>query len=811
MGQDSESIIDALRTVTCGKVDDGTLEYMAGMLEEEGVARLSVGTACDLIGDFLHDAGVSKNDKETRAVCEKLLSLLRKDAAPRDNAAGGPSEQTQGGNSTDDLDGSGVKRADGEGSLSKPRDFATPMKLGDMAGHSGRSFDDPFLGLHQNSAKVNYNAPVLYGTDPEGAAAAAAAAQQQQRLQQQRERHLRQLKEWEKNKPPLPPPKRKHGDKQLKKMGEGILVDSFSIAVAGRELLIDAQLKLVKGRRYGLVGRNGIGKSTLLSALVRQEIHGVDPDIAIGMVEQEHLWGSETVLDAVLAVDEDRLRLLEEEQVLLKQEDQSEKVGRRLGVIYERLQEIDAANAEKTAATILRGLGFTESMQHMKVTALSGGWRMRVLLARCLFSDPDVLLLDEPTNHLDLEAVQWLTNYLSVSEGPVDGQTMRCGKDKIVIVVSHAREFLNDVCTDMIHFTNQNLTYYKGDFDTFESVRAAQLLQQQRQAEAQQAKIKHVQSFIDKFRYNAKRASLVQSRIKLLSKLPMLDMVAEDPSLHFNFKEPEVLAAPLLQAEEVSFSYAPRKSDEESEGAAEDAERDDAEPTAGASPSEKADENARGKEGGKLIVRGLNLNVDMDSRIALCGVNGSGKSTILKLLVGSEQPTKGMVHRNGKLRIGYFTQQHVDQLDLTLNAVQSLQMRYPEAGLKDEAARTYLGQFGISGLLALEPLYILSGGQKSRVAIALMAFNNPHILILDEPTNHLDLDAVQALIAALNNFKGGVLLVSHDSHLLSCVVEEIFYMDEQAHKLQKYHGDFLKYRKELLKRAKTAAAAQANH
>ncbi|PFH36268.1 ATP-binding cassette sub-family F member 1 [Besnoitia besnoiti] len=792
MSSDGERIAEALRHVTGGKVDGGTLEYMTGMLEEEGVASLTVNSAFDLIGDFLQDAGVTNGEHEGKAICEKLLAQLKPPAKATTNG-----KSVENAKSLDDgADLDDDKRADPEDLTKKPRDFATPMRLGDMAGHAGRSFDDPFLGLQQSTAKVNYNAPVLYGTDPEGAGAAASAAQQQQRLQQQRERHLRQLKEWEKNKPPLPPPKRKHGDKQLKKMGEGILVDNFSVAVAGRELLKDAQLKLMKGRRYGLVGRNGIGKSTLLSALVRQEIHGVDPDIAIGMVEQEHHWGSETVLESVLAVDEDRLRLLEEEQVLLKQEDQSEKVGRRLAVIYERLQEIDAANAEKTAVTILRGLGFTEGMQHVKVTSLSGGWRMRVLLARCLFSAPDVLLLDEPTNHLDLEAVQWLTNYLAVADGPCADQVMRCGKDKIVIVVSHAREFLNDVCTDMIHFTNQNLTYYKGDFDTFESVRAAQLLQQQRQAEAQQAKIKHVQSFIDKFRYNAKRASLVQSRIKLLSKLPMLDMVAEDPSLHFNFKEPETCAPPLLQAEEVWFSYPAAQKETLAEG--EEAEAALAESAAATAAQ------------GKLIVRNLNLNVDMESRIALCGVNGSGKSTILKLLVGSEQPTKGMVHRNGKLRIGYFTQQHVDQLDLTLNAVQSLQIRHPEANLKDEQARTYLGQFGISGLLALEPLYILSGGQKSRVAIALMAFNNPHILILDEPTNHLDLDAVQALIAALNNFKGGVLLVSHDSHLLSCVVEEIFYMDEQAHKLQKFHGDFLKYRKDLLKRAKAAAAAQAN-
>ncbi|CDJ60445.1 hypothetical protein EMWEY_00030530, partial [Eimeria maxima] len=483
--------------------------------------------------------------------------------------------------------------------------------------------------------------------------------------------------------------------------------------------------------------------------------------------------------------------------------------GFRLAAVFDRLQEIGAAEAEATAATILNGLGFDTDMQKKKVSALSGGWIVRVCLARALFADADVLLLDEPTNHLDLKAINWLTAYLTGDSKTLGGENaLRLAKDKIVIVVSHSRDFLNDVCTDIIHFTNQKLNYYKGDFDTFENVRAAQQLQQQRQIQSVEMKQKHMKAFIDKFRCNAKRASLVQSRIKALSRLPMLEQVAEDPSLRFKLKEPEQLSPPLLQLIDVTFKYK-RRSDKELDAAETQGNNDttsdnntlanklvESENNNAQTKTQKANDTGAGD---LLIVQDCNLNIDMESRIAICGLNGSGKSTLLKLLVGQNECCGGQIHRSGKLRIGYFTQQHIDQLDLTLNAVQSLQIRYPEANLSDENARTYLGQFGISNMLALEPLYILSGGQKSRVAIALMAFNNPHILLLDEPTNHLDLDAVQALIAALNEYAGGVVVVSHDSHLLSCVADEIYTLDKQTKRLLKFHGDFMEYRKQLLR------------
>ncbi|KAL8273265.1 hypothetical protein Esti_002766 [Eimeria stiedai] len=737
-----DAVSGILNEITEDKLEPTTAEYLVGMLQEE--APSNADEANELIGAFLLDVGVAQDESEALLVCGRLvekLNALRKEAGPPSH--GQPEQKTE------------------------PR---APVRLQDLMqkGTEG-DFSDPFLGLQQDAAMVNYNAPVF---DGDSAAAEAAKQQQlmQQRKQQQREKQLRLLQEWEKNKPPLPPPRKRHGDVQLRRSAEGILVDSFSIAVAGRQLLIDTSLKLMKGRRYGLIGRNGIGKSTFLHALARHDIFGVDPDTTITCVEQ----------------DEERKKLLEEEEHLMKQGQTSSAAGFRLAAIFERLQEIGASEAESTAAMILSGLGFDTEMQNTKVSALSGGWRMRVCLGRALFADADVLLLDEPTNHLDLKAINWLTAYLVGDTRVLGGENaLRLSKDKIVIVVSHSRDFLNDVCTDMIHFTNQKLNYYKGDFDIFENVRAAQQLQQQRQVQSVEMKQKHMKAFIDKFRCNAKRASLVQSRIKALSRLPMLEQVASDPSLHFKLKEPEELSPPLLQLVEVTFKYKKHTSDS---SGAEDRGSLSAEASSG-----------KGDAGDLLIVRDCNLNVDMNSRIAICGLNGSGKSTLLKLLVGQNECCKGQINRSGKLRIGYFTQQHVEQLDLTLNAVQSLQIKYPEADLSDEQARTYLGQFGISNMLALEPLYILSGGQKSRVAIALMAYNNPHILLLDEPTNHLDLDAVQALIVALNDFVGGVVVVSHDSHLLSCVADEIYTMDKESKRLVKFHGDFLEYRKQLLK------------
>ncbi|CDJ37008.1 ATP-binding cassette sub-family F member 1, putative [Eimeria tenella] len=756
-GPTEEAVSAILQEVTQGKLESTTAEYLVGMLQAE--LPKTAEEANELIGAFLLDVGLANEEPEALAICEQLVQKLKalcKATEPAEDVREQPEQRA-------------------------------PVRLQDLLQkRTEGDFSDPFLGIQQDAAMVNYNAPVF---DGDSAAAEAAKQQQlmQQRKQQQREKQMRLLLEWEKNKPPLPPPKKRHGDVQLKRSAEGILVDSFSIAVAGRQLLVDTSLKLMKGRRYGLIGRNGIGKSTFLHALARHDILGVDPDTTITCVEQEYRFGDETVLEAVLAVDEERKKLLEEEELLAQQGQSGAAAGFRLAAIFDRLQEIGANEAEATAAMILSGLGFDTEMQHTKVSALSGGWRMRVCLGRALFADADVLLLDEPTNHLDLKAINWLTAYLVGDSKVLGGENaLRLSKDKIVIVVSHSRDFLNDVCTDMIHFTNQKLNYYKGDFDTFENVRAAQQLQQQRQIQSIEMKQKHIKSFIDRFRYNAKRACLVQSRIKALKRLPMLEQVAEDPSLRFKLKEPEPLSPPLLQLVDVTFKY--KKKTKKS-------------PTHLGEESESTKPNGDTSDGSDelLIVRDCQLNVDMDSRIAICGLNGSGKSTLLKLLVGQNECCEGQINRSGKLRIGYFTQQHVDQLDLTLNAVQSLQLRYPEADLSDEQARTYLGQFGISNMLALEPLYILSGGQKSRVAIALMAYNNPHILLLDEPTNHLDLDAVQALIVALNEYAGGVVVVSHDSHLLSCVADEIYTMDKESKRLVRFNGDFMEYRKQLLR------------
>ena len=367
---------------------------------------------------------------------------------------------------------------------------------------------------------------------------------------------------------------------------------------------------------------------------------------------------------------------------------------------------------------------------------------MRLALAGALFTRPDLLLLDEPTNMLDVKAILWLENYL---------QTW----SKTVLVVSHDRNFLNTISTDIIHMIDYKLEYYRGDYETFRKARSERLLNQQREFDSQQLYRKHLQAFIDRWRCSASRASQAQSKLKTLNKLPDLRPVEEEGGIIFKFPHPDPLTPPVLQLHDVAFHYA------------------------GSS---------------RLILNQISLGLDRDSRIALIGANGAGKSTFLKLIIGELYPTTGYIQRNGNLRFGYFSQHHVDQLKGHMTSVEFLQYKYP--GSTVEEYRRRLGSFGISGELSLRPIRVLSGGQKSRVAFTDMCWHRPHLLVLDEPTNHLDIESIEGLVDALREFQGGILLVSHDEHLIASVCREIW-LCEAGH-VCRFDGNFGDYRKRHL-------------
>lgn len=531
---------------------------------------------------------------------------------------------------------------------------------------------------------------------------------------------------------------------------KNILVDNFSLNFHGALLVTDTIFQLSYGHRYGLVGPNGCGKSTLLDCIGAREIP-IPGQVDIYHVVSEVEASDETALECVMSVDEERVKLEDElQQITDRQIESGEELTdedeERTMEIYERLDELDAVKAESKAAKILCGLGFTAAMQKKKTREFSGGWRMRIALAKALFVSPSLLLLDEPTNHLDLEACVWLEEYLKKW-------------DKILLMVSHSQDFLNGVCTDIIHLNLKRLWYYPGNYDIYIQTRLEKEEYQMRQFKWEQDQMKHMKDFIARFGHgSAKLARQAKSREKSLKRMQergLTNEIRKENNLIFYFPDPDYLSPPVLQFKDVSFAYS--------------------------------------KE--RVLYKDLNIGFDLDSRVALVGPNGVGKTTLLKLITQELRPTTGFVSSHNHLRIARFTQHFVDQLDMTKSALQHMNDSYPDN--PDDKMRGWLSRYGLSGGVQMQKMGTLSDGQKSRVVFSWMSFRTPHLLLLDEPTNHLDLETIDALAEAINEFQGGVILVSHDMRLIDVVAEEIWLCKNQT--VTKFEGDIQQYKDELKK------------
>lgn len=553
-----------------------------------------------------------------------------------------------------------------------------------------------------------------------------------------------------------------------------IKVDNIDISIAGKRITTDTNLTLAYGRRYGLVGQNGIGKSTLLRALSKREV-AIPTHISILHVEQEIMGDDTPAIQAVLDADVWRKHLLKEQTKITEElteleaqrsqmadtsgdaeklDKQRDGLDTTLSDIQAKLAEMESDKAESRAAGILAGLGFSHERQKFATKTFSGGWRMRLALARALFCEPDLLLLDEPSNMLDVPSITFLSNYLQTYPSTV-------------LVVSHDRAFLNEVATDIIHQHSERLDYYKGaNFESFYATKEERRKTAKREYDNSMAVRAHLQAFIDKYRYNAAKSSEAQSRIKKLEKMPVLEPPEAAYSVHFKFPEVEKLSPPIIQMDNVSFGYTKDKP----------------------------------------LLRNVDLSVQLDSRIGIVGPNGAGKTTALKLLIGQLTPTGGLISQNPRLRIGFFAQHHVDALDMNNSAVGFMAANYP--GKSDEEYRRHLGAFGITGMTGLQKLGLLSGGQKSRVAFACLSLQNPHILVLDEPSNHLDIEAMDALAVALQQFQGGILMVSHDVTMLQAVCTSLWVCDNGT--VEHFGGTVKDYKKRITAQANEAGVAAAH-
>ncbi len=526
-----------------------------------------------------------------------------------------------------------------------------------------------------------------------------------------------------------------------------LTLTGITIRIAGRTLLDNADLTIDPGRRVGLVGRNGAGKSTLLKAIAGDiSVDGGE----IRLAARARLGRVKQEAPSGNATLLETVLAADTERLALLAELETAD-PHRLAEIHDRLIAIDADAAPSRAAAILAGLGFDAAAQARPVESFSGGWRMRVALAAALFAQPDLLLLDEPTNHLDLEATLWLETWLAKFPGAA-------------IVVSHDRGLL-DRCVDSIaHLDRGKISVTPGGYDEFVRIRTERAMQLASMAEKVARQRAHMQAYVDRFRAQATKARQAQSRLKALQKLPQIETVVEDAPTRFSFPEPAQIAPPILALDRVSVGY-----------------------------------------GDKPVLRNLLLRIDMDDRIALMGANGNGKSTLAKLLAGRLEPMAGEIRRGPKLRVGYFAQHQEAELVASETPIDHMQRALPRA--TPAQVRAQLARFGLDADRAGNKVTALSGGEKARLLLALATREAPHLLILDEPTNHLDIDAREALVRALADFSGAVLLITHDPHLVELVADRLWLVADGT--VAPFDGDLDDYRALLADRARPAAKADA--
>jgi ATP-binding cassette, subfamily F, member 3 len=521
-----------------------------------------------------------------------------------------------------------------------------------------------------------------------------------------------------------------------------IEIKNLSLQRGSKQLLHNASLTIYPGQRIGLIGKNGTGKSSLFALLAGKISHDS------GDIRLPKHWRLATVKQETPALDIPALDYVlqgdDELQQLQQQLQQAEACndGLKQAEYHARLDEIGAYSAPARAAKLLNGLGFSQHEQQQPVKSFSGGWRMRLNLAQALMCRTDLLLLDEPTNHLDLETVLWLEQHLA-------------NLNTTQIIISHDRDFLNATTTQTVELAQQQLTLYGGNYDFYQQERAQRLAQQQAAYLKQQAHIQHLQSFIDRFKAKATKAVQAQSRIKALARLERIAPAHLDSEFSFEFAQPDHLPNPLLKLEHINLGY------------------DD-----------------------KTVLHNIDLSVESGARYGLLGVNGSGKSTLIKAISGSLQPLNGQIVRAEKLKIGYFAQHQLETLRPDQSPIWHIQQLSPE--VREQEIRNFLGSFAFIGDMALQPIAPFSGGEKARLALAMIVWQKPNLLLLDEPTNHLDLDMRHALTLALQSFQGALIVVSHDRSLLESTTDALIYLNQGE--LKHFDGDLSNYRQWRLTR-----------